>query len=201
MPAELQAIHRYVLETPVLENVSEEIGTVIENVWPELISKLPPKLCFLPYGLLHLITRKRQRARDHIQLTRRRNSIQHRTPPLWFSTQDQSGFRDHFSVLKFLKLRRAPRSTKVASGATSVTKKFASLLRWHRVTASLQRWSIWWMRSGVLGAWWWWETQTITASRGSSSTKEAWTVERKTEKSWLNATNASEEKSPTRWGL
>jgi hypothetical protein len=52
MPAELQAIHRYVLETPVLENVSEEIGTVIENVWPELISKLPPKLCFLPYGLL-----------------------------------------------------------------------------------------------------------------------------------------------------
>jgi hypothetical protein len=142
MPAELQAIHRYVLETPVLENVSEEIGTVIENVWPELISKLPPKLCFLPYGLLHLITRKRQRARDHIQLTRRRNSIQHRTPPLWFSTQDQSGFRDHFSVLKFLKLRRAPRSTKVASGATSVTKKFASLLRWHRVTASLQRWSI-----------------------------------------------------------
>ena len=85
MPAELQAIHSYVLETPVLENVSEEIGTVIENVWPELISKLPPKLCFLPYGLLHLITRKRQRARDHIQLTRRRSSIQHRTPPLWFS--------------------------------------------------------------------------------------------------------------------
>jgi hypothetical protein len=46
MPAELPAIHRYVahresagdclsgvLETPVLENVSEEIGTVIENVW------------------------------------------------------------------------------------------------------------------------------------------------------------------------
>jgi hypothetical protein len=48
MPAELQAIHRYVLETPVPENVSEEIGTVIENVWPELISKLPPKALWSP---------------------------------------------------------------------------------------------------------------------------------------------------------
>ena len=43
MPAELQAIHRYVVETPVLENVTEEIRAVIEAVWPELISKLPPK--------------------------------------------------------------------------------------------------------------------------------------------------------------
>ena len=44
MPAELQTIHRYVLETPVLETVTEEIRAVIEAVWPELISKLPPKL-------------------------------------------------------------------------------------------------------------------------------------------------------------
>jgi hypothetical protein len=43
MPAELQAIHRYVVETPVLENVTEEIRAVVEAVWPELISKLPPK--------------------------------------------------------------------------------------------------------------------------------------------------------------
>ena len=43
MPAELQAIHRYVLETPVLEDVTEEIRAVVETVWPELISKLPPK--------------------------------------------------------------------------------------------------------------------------------------------------------------
>ena len=40
MPAELQAIHRYVLETPVLENVTEEIRAVVETVWPELMSKL-----------------------------------------------------------------------------------------------------------------------------------------------------------------
>ena len=43
MPAELQAIHRYVVETPVLENVTEEIRAVVETVWPELMSKLPPK--------------------------------------------------------------------------------------------------------------------------------------------------------------
>ena len=43
MPAELQAIHRYVVETPVLEAVTEEIRAVVETVWPELISKLPPR--------------------------------------------------------------------------------------------------------------------------------------------------------------
>ena len=43
MPAELQAIHRYVIETPVLEEVTEEIRAVVETVWPELLSKLPPK--------------------------------------------------------------------------------------------------------------------------------------------------------------
>jgi hypothetical protein len=43
MPAELQAIHRYVVETPVLETVAEEIRAVVETVWPELIAKLPPK--------------------------------------------------------------------------------------------------------------------------------------------------------------
>jgi hypothetical protein len=43
MPAELQAIHRYVVETPVLEAVTEEIRAVVETVWPELISKLPPQ--------------------------------------------------------------------------------------------------------------------------------------------------------------
>ena len=43
MPAELQAIHRYVVETPVLKNVTEEVRAVVETVWPELLSKLPPK--------------------------------------------------------------------------------------------------------------------------------------------------------------
>jgi hypothetical protein len=43
MPAELRAIHRYVVETPVLKAVTEDIRAVVETVWPELISKLPPK--------------------------------------------------------------------------------------------------------------------------------------------------------------
>ena len=44
MAAELQAIHRYVVETPVLETVTDEIRAVVETVWPELISKLPPRV-------------------------------------------------------------------------------------------------------------------------------------------------------------
>ena len=44
MPAELQAIHRYVVEMPVLEAVTDEIRAVVETVWPELIAKLPPKI-------------------------------------------------------------------------------------------------------------------------------------------------------------
>ena len=43
MPAELQAIHRYVVETPVLETLTEEIRAVIETVWPELMSKFAAK--------------------------------------------------------------------------------------------------------------------------------------------------------------
>jgi hypothetical protein len=43
MPAELQAIHRYV-ETPVLKTVTDEIRAAVETIWPELTSKLPPRL-------------------------------------------------------------------------------------------------------------------------------------------------------------
>jgi hypothetical protein len=43
MPAELQAIHRYVVETPILEEVTDEIRAAVETLWPELKSKLPPK--------------------------------------------------------------------------------------------------------------------------------------------------------------
>ena len=32
---------RYVIETPVLKTVTEEIRAVVENVWPELISSFP----------------------------------------------------------------------------------------------------------------------------------------------------------------
>jgi hypothetical protein len=42
MPAEL-TIHRFVVETPVLKTVTDEIRAVVETVWPELISKLSTK--------------------------------------------------------------------------------------------------------------------------------------------------------------
>ena len=42
MPSELQAIHRYVVETPVLKAVTEELRAVVETLWHELASKLPP---------------------------------------------------------------------------------------------------------------------------------------------------------------
>ena len=40
---ELQAIHRYVLETPKLDDVTEEVRAVVETVWPELLAKLPSR--------------------------------------------------------------------------------------------------------------------------------------------------------------
>src|SRR3954467_9060373 len=42
MPAELQAIHRYVIETPS-SKPSRRNKAVVKSVWPELISKLPTK--------------------------------------------------------------------------------------------------------------------------------------------------------------
>ena len=43
IPAELQRIHRFVLDTPVIEVVSGEVRAVVESVWPELVAKLPPR--------------------------------------------------------------------------------------------------------------------------------------------------------------
>jgi hypothetical protein len=40
-PVELQQIHRFVLDTAVIEVVSDEVRAVVESVWPELIAKLP----------------------------------------------------------------------------------------------------------------------------------------------------------------
>jgi hypothetical protein len=42
-PAELQTIHRFVLDTAVIEVVPDEVGAVVESVWPELVAKLPPR--------------------------------------------------------------------------------------------------------------------------------------------------------------
>jgi hypothetical protein len=41
MPADLQRLHRFMLETEVIEAISEEMRSVVERLWPELVGKLP----------------------------------------------------------------------------------------------------------------------------------------------------------------
>jgi hypothetical protein len=43
MPSDLQRIHRFMLDTEVIEAISDEVRAVVESLWPELIHKLPPK--------------------------------------------------------------------------------------------------------------------------------------------------------------
>ena len=43
-PRVVGGLQANMVETPVLNAVTEEIRAVVETVWPELISKLPPKL-------------------------------------------------------------------------------------------------------------------------------------------------------------
>jgi hypothetical protein len=43
MPAELQRIHRIILDAVEVEIISDEMRAVVEAVWPELVHKLPLK--------------------------------------------------------------------------------------------------------------------------------------------------------------
>ena len=42
-PVGLQRLHRFILDTAVIEDISDEMRTVVETLWPELVDKLPPK--------------------------------------------------------------------------------------------------------------------------------------------------------------
>ena len=42
-PVELQRLHRFILDTAVIEDISDEMRTVVETLWPALVDKLPPK--------------------------------------------------------------------------------------------------------------------------------------------------------------
>jgi len=42
-PVELQRLHRFILDTAVIEVISDEMRAVVEAVWPELVHKLPLK--------------------------------------------------------------------------------------------------------------------------------------------------------------
>ncbi|MGB9053902.1 MAG: hypothetical protein WCC54_16505 [Pseudolabrys sp.] len=43
MPAELQRIHRIILDAAEVEIISDEMRAVVESLWPELAHKLPHK--------------------------------------------------------------------------------------------------------------------------------------------------------------
>ena len=42
MPSDLQQLHRFMLDSHVIEVISEEMRSVVESLWPELAHKLPP---------------------------------------------------------------------------------------------------------------------------------------------------------------
>ena len=52
MPAELQITHRIVVQTPVIETVTDEIGAGVETIWPE--ADLTTLACTLLMGWLVL---------------------------------------------------------------------------------------------------------------------------------------------------
>jgi len=43
MPADLKRLHRYMLEVEHIGIMSDEMREVVEELWPELAHKLPPK--------------------------------------------------------------------------------------------------------------------------------------------------------------
>ena len=43
MPADLKRLHKYMLDVEHIGIISDEMREVVEELWPELASKLPPK--------------------------------------------------------------------------------------------------------------------------------------------------------------
>jgi hypothetical protein len=43
MQADLKRLHKYMLEIEHISVISDEVRTVVEEEWPELAHKLPPK--------------------------------------------------------------------------------------------------------------------------------------------------------------
>jgi hypothetical protein len=43
MPADLERLHKYMLEVEGIDHISDEMRAVVESEWPELACKLPPK--------------------------------------------------------------------------------------------------------------------------------------------------------------
>ena len=43
MPADLKRLHKYMLDVEHIGIISDAMREVVEELWPELASKLPPK--------------------------------------------------------------------------------------------------------------------------------------------------------------
>ena len=43
MPANLERLHKYMLEIEHIDHISDEMRAVVEDLWAELAHKLPPK--------------------------------------------------------------------------------------------------------------------------------------------------------------
>jgi hypothetical protein len=43
MPADLKRLHKYMLEIEHIDHISDEMRAVVEQEWPALAHKLPPK--------------------------------------------------------------------------------------------------------------------------------------------------------------
>jgi hypothetical protein len=43
MPADLKRLHKYMLDVEHIGIISDEMREVVEELWPELAHKLPPK--------------------------------------------------------------------------------------------------------------------------------------------------------------
>jgi hypothetical protein len=43
MPADLERLHKYMLDIVHIDHISDEMRAVVESEWPELAHKLPPK--------------------------------------------------------------------------------------------------------------------------------------------------------------
>ena len=43
MPADLKRLHKYMLEIEHISVISDEVRAVVEEEWPELAHKLPPR--------------------------------------------------------------------------------------------------------------------------------------------------------------
>jgi hypothetical protein len=43
MPADLKRLHKYMLDIEHIDHISDEMRAVVEQEWPELAHKLPPR--------------------------------------------------------------------------------------------------------------------------------------------------------------